>query len=522
MISGSLARALHLSGQLPQDSGRHMLLITTSPGSIETGEPAELPWEPGFWQLTEQGILLGVHSRQLRDAEIERLQDQASHLRRRLTELYSSNRYKLGDLLAGAWPLSRDTFALPLKILRLLRSGASAGLDESPVSYIPPLHGAQRQYRKAVAELDRFSARVREQGAGQVVFIFSGTTHIQDIKGNRPIRLARAWREQGIPVIFSYHRWKHSEKPAWSKDPGLLQLPVDMALRLARRIAEEDFGNTEKLFVVGYPLPPLQRHINQFVSNGWNTLYDCRDDWEEFWKHQQARWYDPAAEAYTVRNVDAVCCVADALVTKMQSLVPEQTVVLSQNAHDETLQAVERNDAETGERIVGYVGHMATAWFDWDLIDSAARQHPDISFEFIGHSAPADLELPPNVKLLGARPMHEVRKLAARWEAALIPFRKGKLSEGVDPIKVYEYLALGVPVLASGVSQARTYPGVRFASDAGEFVKMLERPASPPSPDELREFLARHTWRVRTTELSALARDSASRNPVHQLRGKQQ
>ena len=72
----------------------------------------------------------------------------------------------------------------------------------------------------------------------EIVFIFSGTTYVQDIKANRPIRLAKEFLKKGIAVIFSYHRWKKSE-PIPEYTGGLLfQIPVDITIQMLSKIME--------------------------------------------------------------------------------------------------------------------------------------------------------------------------------------------------------------------------------------------------------------------------------------------
>jgi glycosyltransferase involved in cell wall biosynthesis len=158
-----------------------------------------------------------------------------------------------------------------------------------------------------------------------------------------------------------------------------------------------------------------------------------------------------------------------------------------------------------GSPVVGYFGHLTDAWFDWALVTEAAERLPDYTFELAGHQQP-DVELPPNVKLLGLLGHGELAHLSRSWSLALVPFKNGPLADAVDPIKVYEYLHLGLPVLATYLPQCRDYPGTTITESREEFLDLLPELAHRELPaDTVNEWLAVNTWQQRVDTYSALA-----------------
>ena len=153
-------------------------------------------------------------------------------------------------------------------------------------------------------------------------------------------------------------------------------------------------------------------------------------------------------------------------------------------------------------RSIGYFGHLTDKWFDWELVLRAARTYPQYTFELAGHQNP-DLRLPPNVRLLGLLGHRELAELSAGWALALIPFKNGALADAVDPIKVYEYLHLGLPVLTTYFPQCVGYPGVRVTESAAEFVAAI--PAVAGSAVDARGWLAANTWERRVDAYSEMA-----------------
>jgi glycosyltransferase involved in cell wall biosynthesis len=101
---------------------------------------------------------------------------------------------------------------------------------------------------------------------------------------------------------------------------------------------------------------------------------------------------------------------------------------------------------------VVYVGALES-WFDWHALAHAAASMPAVSFVVIGEGAAPACALSANVQLLGLRPHSEISAYLAHCHVGIIPFRQDSGMTGlhsVDPIKLWEYLASGLPVVASG------------------------------------------------------------------------
>src|SRR4029077_18073323 len=86
----------------------------------------------------------------------------------------------------------------------------------------------------------------------------------------------------------------------------------------------------------------------------------------------------------------------------------------------------------------------------------------------------------PNIRLVGIVPQNELHRYARNWWAAMIPFQPSSVSAAVDPLKIYEYLHLGLPTAVTGISGIANCPLVQYANDREGFVAALgeitERP----------------------------------------------
>ena len=363
--------------------------------------------------------------------------------------------------------------------------------------------------------LDAYLERVVQSDARHVVFMFSGTTFIQERRGNRPIRLTRTMLDRNIPVFFSYYRWRETEPIAEDDHPLLFQSPIDLTRECMDRLLEHDFQGKAKVFIASFPHMDCARSVSAMQAQGWVTLYDIRDDWEEFHEKGHAKWYRPEYEHYLCNACDVVSAVSQPLCDKLQPYCPDRPIHLLPNALDTRFLApfnAGRVAPRKGKPIVGYFGHLNPSWFDWESLIQIARRRRDCLFQIIGHFGPENLDLPDNVKLMGPRSHLEINEIAQRWRAAIIPFRIGKLADAVDPIKLYEYLALGLPTVSFRMPQIASYPYVHLASNVNEFVKELQIALNEPlDRRKIDEFLDTNRWEDRVDQIIAWADDAASR-----------
>lgn len=431
------------------------------------------------------------------DQAQQELQAQLQALREEHRRVVTSFSYRLGLLLTSAMRSPRSLMRLPLDLWQLwrarriaMRSGVA---DPQVVAQI-------------VSDWQGLAQHAREEQK-PVVVLFSGTTSVQGTRGNRPIRQAQALLRAGAAVFFSYHRSRSDEALPESQHPLLVQSPVDISLGLLGQLAASDLQGCRKLFVVSYPLPGVERFVALFRQHGWGVIYDCRDDWEEFAKVGMARWFNANVERRLVDECDATLCVSGPLVRKMQDLAPGSRVVLMPNAVERDYVSVDYRRQPVEPPIVGYFGHLSAAWFDWDALQRVAEMRPHLRFEIIGHSEPVGLQLPANIELLGPKPWHVLHEYAARWSAAIIPFRMGPLADGVDPIKIYEYLALQLPVVSFRMPQIANYPYTWTVDSPEAFCRALDEAClCKLEACVLDDFIASNTWEVRAVQLLGWAK----------------
>jgi glycosyltransferase involved in cell wall biosynthesis len=151
-----------------------------------------------------------------------------------------------------------------------------------------------------------------------------------------------------------------------------------------------------------------------------------------------------------------------------------------------------------------YVGALED-WFDIPLVADLARQMPNVSFVLIGdgHADLGPLRSLANVHLLGRRPYREVPAYLKHASVGLIPFKINQLVRAVNPIKLYEYLACGLPVVATAWEELEQLQSpARLCKSTEEFQRAITAAIDESTDKEkLIDFARQADWRERARHL---------------------
>jgi len=126
------------------------------------------------------------------------------------------------------------------------------------------------------------------------------------------------------------------------------------------------------------------------------------------------------------------------------------------------------------KRII-YIGAISE-WFDKELVESVAIEFPDYEITLIG---PCSIKIDSlknhkNIKLLGVIKQEIFAPILAESAIAIIPFKINKLTENVDPLKTYEYLAAGVPVVSTKIGRVKDLP-VFIGNNKEDFASKIKQ-----------------------------------------------
>ena len=162
--------------------------------------------------------------------------------------------------------------------------------------------------------------------------------------------------------------------------------------------------------------------------------------------------------------------------------------------------------------VFGFVG-MLQECIDYALIEKLAKDRPDATVFLIGRTLPgvdlSHLRQYPNIVFHGLVPQPELPAYLAQMDVCLNVFRAGALSRDVSPLKFYEYLATGKPVVSTREPlQVEDFADVVYiAHDADEFIAMCDAAATENDPEKVAKRLsygAQCSWSERVRQIEAV------------------
>ena len=184
---------------------------------------------------------------------------------------------------------------------------------------------------------------------------------------------------------------------------------------------------------------------------------------------------------------------ADALAERLRTVQPE-TVMIPNGANFERFvqasqpQPVPDDLAGIPHPIFGFVGALQSC-IEYDYLEAAARARPDWHFVLIGKEKPgvdlSALREMRNVHFLGLKPNEQLPQYLAHFDACLNLFAKSDLSKDVSPLKFYEYLATGHPIVSTRQpDQILQYaPLIEIADSQEEFIAACEASLTDTAPE---------------------------------------
>jgi glycosyltransferase involved in cell wall biosynthesis len=224
-----------------------------------------------------------------------------------------------------------------------------------------------------------------------------------------------------------------------------------------------------------------------------------------------------AAEERFVGRADLVLASAPALAERMRRL--SSNVMEAPNVADTALFATALEEGPVDAALaalpqprVVFTGAIVTTKLDLPLLVALAQARPSWSFALVGPVGPGDpradvsmLKAAANIHLLGARSYRELPAVLRGADAGLIPYARNELTGSIFPMKVYEYLAAGLPVAATPLPALAEVAEVAIASDAQGMAELLEEAFTQDSPERRAErsrAAASHSWVRRLEEIA--------------------
>lgn len=282
----------------------------------------------------------------------------------------------------------------------------------------------------------------------------------------RPQQLMKHFSELGVPSFFLNLPSPHSATPQGIVKPNdnlyiFNQVDPTPYLQGVRPVV---------YFSAAWHIDIVQQYNPSLLI--FDSVDEPSDEFEA-WKPYYLR---------AVSLSDMVLCTSDRLFETARSINPHSYLVPNGCDFEYFSQAaagvlpVPADIANIPGPIIGYVGVVAT-WVDLQLIDRLATEFPDCSVVVVGPMYNvSDVPQKPNLHWLGFKPYEELASYTQRFNVGIIPFIESNMTESVNPIKMWEYIASGLPVVSTAIPETGKFQDlVLHSSNHDEFVYNVYR-----------------------------------------------
>ena len=280
-------------------------------------------------------------------------------------------------------------------------------------------------------------------------------------------------------------------------------------------------GPPPRVVVLNDPFAPPDDTF-ALADTGKRVIFDLSDDFVAY-RHggdDTARERTRVQCERMARRADLVLAVNGALAERYRAVNP-RTVELANACHYERFAPAARPDfprapavralAARYGTVVGYIGWMAPHRLDVPLVEELVAAHPEWGFAFAGPVDPAvrePLAAFPNAHFLGTVPHEQLPAVVAGFDVCLLPHLVNTHTAGNDPLKLYEYLAAGKPVVATPVAGVERFGNlVTRASTTGEFGDAIRTALAEPPGERVparQAFAAANSWTARAGQVERL------------------
>lgn len=294
-----------------------------------------------------------------------------------------------------------------------------------------------------------------------------------------------------------------------AKHPHVQKLHQWMLIAQIRRAIRKVRGTNNTPVQVWTFAPDVPYLVGKFKEECF--LYYCVDEYTQF------EGFDTQQIA---RSENELLEKSDIVVTSSQKLhqtkskIRPDNVLIRHGVDYDHFSSAWQSQLKTPDDIqhlkkpvFGFFG-LVHHWIDRSLLANIARLRPQYNFVVIGDckvdvSMLRDL---PNVHLIGRRPYDTLPAYCAAFDAGMLLFTRTAMTQNINPIKMLEYLAAGLPVISTPLPEAQRYRGpINIVETAEQFALACDNVVGRDDPANRRmisQIVTGETWRTKVDILT--------------------
>lgn len=264
-----------------------------------------------------------------------------------------------------------------------------------------------------------------------------------------------------------------------------------------------------------------EKYIKEkYIDNGFKIIYEYIDELsDEISGHLPDFVYDRHKNIIEDKSNIAVGS-ADKLIEEIEEIRGKENVAMITNGvqydhwqyrSDEVPEKL-KDIVSKGNPIIGYFGALAK-WFDYELLKKVAKERPNYEIVLIGFLydnsfKDSKIDEIENVHYLGIVDYKELNQYSQYFTISTIPFLLNDITESTSPVKLFEYMAMGHPIVTTDMRECRKYKSVLIAKSHEDFIEKLDFALTLDKKDEyynyLKEEALANTWREKAAILDRL------------------
>lgn len=307
------------------------------------------------------------------------------------------------------------------------------------------------------------------------------------------------WKRSSRTVSWRFFSSAERDK----NDPSLVYVTALSLGAVETLLKKMDIRADETTF---WSYNPFASEVHAKYPNAFH-VFDAVDNWIEHPSYQ-SRKAELETHYQTIRrHADVIFTVSEGLLELFEKarnafFVPNGVAVshFAGTRCDTAFLPVEQRP------VIGYHGVIQSR-INIHMLDYVTEKLPDCQFVLAGpvwkdvKKEISKLAKRSNVHVIGMVPYGQLPSLISCFDATIIPHKIDSLTQSMNPLKIYEYLAAGKPIVATAIPGADQFQDlVKLAVSPEEFVQKIQKVLETDNEELVQRRVAmarQHSWKQR-------------------------
>lgn len=314
--------------------------------------------------------------------------------------------------------------------------------------------------------------------------------------------------EEYYNVTISYpltvlKRWKSqkNEKPYKYRKSVIfpLQNKINILSKLSMLSIKRTLRDIENYDAIWLGYPTISKYLNEY--NGM-IIYDCMDDYPALEKEESKKKELLETEDQILKRANIVFASSQKLKERLEARSGRSDIVLVRNGFIYNQLYPVNTQKQKNNYKIGYFGTISR-WFDNEIIKISIDKFENINFSLVGPVVEVERLNSNKVQYGGVVEQSQLYTAIEDCDCLIMPFIINDITEAVDPVKLYEYIAFGKCIISVYYPEIERFNDFVYFyhnyEDYLELIEKLQKTGFQPkySTEQQQMFLNNNSWNTR-------------------------